>query len=48
MVAGAIAGGFLGAALNKKLSEKAVERAFNGVQLLVLGICVFNIIRNIR
>ena len=47
MVAGAIAGGFLGAALNKKLSEKAVEKAFNGVQLLVLGICVFNIWRNI-
>ncbi len=48
MVAGAIAGGFIGAALNKKLPEKAVEKAFNGVQLLVLAICVFNIIRNIR
>ena len=48
MVAGAIAGGFIGAALNKKLPEKTVEKAFNGVQLLVLAICVFNIIRNIR
>lgn len=47
MVAGAVAGGFIGAALNKKFPEKTVERAFNGVQLLVLGICVFNIIRNI-
>lgn len=47
MAAGAVAGGFLGAALNKKLSERMVERAFNGVQLLVLGICVFNIIRNL-
>ena len=44
----AIAGGFIGAALNKKLPEKTVEKAFNGVQLLVLAICVFNIIRNIR
>lgn len=47
MVIGAVAGGSIGAALNKKLPVKTVERAFNGVQLLVLGICVFNIIRNI-
>ena len=47
MVAGAIAGGFLGAALNKKFPERLVEKAFNGVQLLVLAICVFNIVRNI-
>ena len=33
---------------HKKLPEKAVEKAFNGVQLLVLAICVFNIIRNIQ
>lgn len=47
MVIGAIAGGFIGAALNRKFEEAAVEKAFNGVQLLVLGICVFNIIRNL-
>lgn len=47
MVVGAIAGGFIGASLNKKISEKAVEKAFNGVQLLVLAIAVFNIIRNL-
>lgn len=47
MVAGAVAGGFIGAALSKKFPERAVERAFNGVQLLVLGICVFNIVRNL-
>ncbi len=47
MVVGAIAGGFLGASLNKKCSEDAVERAFNAVQLLVLAIAVFNIVRNL-
>lgn len=46
MVAGAIAGGFLGAGLNKKCREATVERAFNAVQLLVLAISVFNIARN--
>ena len=47
MAVGAIAGGFIGAALNKKFSEKAVEKAFNAVQLLVLCIALFNIIRNL-
>lgn len=47
MIIGAVMGGFIGAALNKKCSEKTVERAFNGVQLLVLGITVFNIIKNL-
>lgn len=47
MIIGAILGGFLGASFNKKCSEKTVEKAFNGVQLLVLVITVFNIIRNI-
>lgn len=47
MAAGAIAGGFVGAALNKKFSEKAVEKAFNAVQLLVLAIALFNIVRNL-
>ena len=47
MVIGAIAGGFIGASLNKRCSEQAVERAFNGVQLLVLAIAIFNIVRNL-
>lgn len=47
MVIGAIAGGFIGAGLNKRLSEKTVETCFNGVQLLVLAIAVFNIVRNV-
>lgn len=47
MIVGAIAGGFLGASWNKRFSEKAVERAFNGVQLLVLAITLYNIVRNL-
>ncbi len=47
MIIGAIFGGFIGAGLNKKCSEKTVEKAFNCVQLLVLGIAIFNIIRNL-
>ena len=47
MVMGAVAGGFIGANLNKRCSEQAVERAFNAVQLLVLAITIFNIIRNL-
>lgn len=47
MIAGAVLGGFIGAGLNKKCSEKAVEKAFNYVQLVVLGITIFNIIKNL-
>jgi uncharacterized membrane protein YfcA len=47
MIVGAILGGFIGAHLNKKCKEETVEKAFNGVQLLVLGITIFNIIKNI-
>lgn len=46
MVAGAILGGFLGAKLSRQLSEKSVECAFNGMQLLVLALCMVNIFRN--
>lgn len=47
MVVGAIAGGFIGASLNRKCKEVTVEKAFNAVQLLVLAISVFNIARNL-
>ena len=47
MVMGAVAGGFIGANLNKRCSEQTVEQAFNAVQLLVLAITIFNIIRNL-
>lgn len=47
MIVGAVAGGFIGASLNKKCSEATVEKAFNAVQLLVLAISIFNIMRNL-
>lgn len=46
MAVGAVLGGFIGAVLNKKCNENTVEKAFNGVQMLVLMITVFNIIKN--
>ncbi len=48
MIIGAVLGGFLGAKFNKELSDRAVERSFNAVQLIVLGICLFNIVRYTR
>ena len=47
MIAGAVAGGFLGAGLNRRCRVEMVEKAFNAVQLLVLGIAAVNIIRNL-
>lgn len=47
MIIGAILGGSIGASLNKKCKEETVEKAFNCVQLLVLSITIFNIIRNL-
>lgn len=47
MIIGAILGGFIGSWLNKKLPEKTVEICFNGVQVIVLGFCIFNVIRNL-
>jgi uncharacterized membrane protein YfcA len=47
MVVGAVAGGFLGTDFNKKCSEATVEKAFNAVQLLVLAIAVFNMVKNL-
>ena len=46
MAIGAVLGGFIGASISKKCSEKTVEKASNGVQLFVLAITIFNIIRN--
>jgi len=46
MIIGAIGGGFLGAYLQRKFTEKQVEKMFNGVQLIVLAMCFYNIIRN--
>lgn len=47
MAVGAVLGGFIGAGLNKKFSEKNVEKAFNAVQILVLMITAVNIAKSI-
>ena len=47
MVLGAIAGGFFGAVLNKKLSEKAVENCYYTLLIIVIGITCTNIITNL-
>lgn len=46
MIIGAIGGGFIGAYLQRKFTERQVENMFNGVQILVLVLCIYNIIRN--
>jgi uncharacterized membrane protein YfcA len=48
MVIGAIIGGLIGSWLNKSLEEKTVEICFNGVQILVLLFCIYNIATNIK
>lgn len=45
MVIGAVLGGFIGAKFNRIFSEKAIEYAFNSVQVFVFIICIFNVIR---
>lgn len=47
MALGAVIGGWTGSQVNQKLSGRAVERAFNAVQALVLSFCLFNILRNL-
>lgn len=47
MVFAAIIGGFLGAHFNKKLSDATVNKAFNFVLIIVLGLTIFNIVFNL-
>lgn len=47
MIIAAVSGGFIGAYFNKKCTEKTVEKAFNIIQLVVLALTIFNIIRNL-
>lgn len=42
MLAGAVAGGWLGARLNRKLPERMVAASFNIMQIVVLAACIFN------
>lgn len=48
MVAGAVAGGLLGAHLAKRLDGSGTDKLFQAAQVLILIICVVNIIRSGR
>lgn len=45
MVIGAVIGGLIGTALNSKLLEQQVDRLFNVVQIVILLIVSFNIVK---
>ena len=45
MVAGGIGGGIVGRKLNKKMDNKAVDKLFIGLMLLIVGICIYNAVR---
>ena len=45
MIAAGIIGAVIGRALNKRAGEKTVKKLFIAVQILVVFICIFNIVR---
>lgn len=45
MVAGGIGGGIVGRSLNRKMDNRAVDKLFMGLMLLIIGICVYNAVR---
>ena len=45
MVAGGIGGGIVGRKLNKKMDNRAVDKLFIGLMVLIVGICVYNAVR---
>ena len=45
MVAGGIGGGIVGRSLNKKMDNKAVDKLFIGLMVLIVTICVYNAVR---
>lgn len=45
MVAGGIGGGIVGRKLNKKMDNRAVDKLFIGLMVLIIGICVYNAFR---
>ncbi len=46
MVAGGIGGGIAGRALNKKMDNRAVDKLFICLMVLIVGICVYNALRS--
>ena len=45
MVAGGIGGGIVGRMLNKKMDDRAVDKLFIGLMVLIVAICVYNALR---
>ena len=45
MVAGGIGGGIVGRKLNKKMDNRAVDKLFIGLMVLIVAICVYNAVR---
>lgn len=46
MIAGGIGGGIFGRALNKKLDNRAVEKLFIGLMVVIVLICVYNAVNS--
>ena len=44
-IAAGIIGAVIGRALNKRAGEKTVKKLFTAVQILVVFVCIFNIVR---
>lgn len=47
LVAGAVLGGFVGSALSKRFSDKAVTISFNILQIALIGVIIYNIVRTV-
>jgi len=45
MVLGGIGGGIVGRKLNRKMDNRAVDKLFIGLMVLIVGICVYNTVR---
>lgn len=45
MVAGGIGGGIVGRGFNKKMDNRAVDKLFIGLMMLIIAICVYNAVR---
>ncbi len=45
MVAGGIGGGIVGRSLNKKMDNRAVDKLFIALMVVIVGICVYNGLR---
>ena len=45
MAAGGIGGGIVGRSLNRKMDNRAVDKLFIGLMVLIVAICVYNAVR---